>query len=231
MYSENLLKIVIISAIVFIIAIAGLVISKANREDEMQTGGANSGSNVDMNIFEASEYDYILMYGDTSLWDDEKNLGIDLDADGTSEEFIISRGVTGDVILKGIRRDASDGRIFETEFWTSGFSDLLPPSLKKGNGINDNCFVQISCCDIDEDEIKEILISAGDKQVANITAIYEYSSIGEMPFKYCGYIETSTVVRYIGGKTIRAYSAGVRDNKYYTYIYDDEKITNITGNN
>lgn len=230
MYFKSLRKIVIAVAVIFIITVVSLLILKATTYDEMPTEERDSGGNINMNIFEASDYDYILMYGDTRLWDDEKNLSIDLDGDGASEEFVISKGTKDDVILKGIRRNSSNGKISETEFWSSSFSGLLPASLKKRNGISDNCFIQISCCDIDEDGIKEVLISAGDKQEANVTVVYEYSNIEEMPFQYCDYIRSGLVVRYVGGGTIRAYFKNVQDGKYDTYIYKDEKLTRITIN-
>jgi hypothetical protein len=84
--------------------------------------------------------------------------------------------------------------------------------------------VQISCCDIDEDGTKEVLASAGDKQIANVTAVYEYSESGTIPFKYCGYIRCGTIVRYSGDNVLRAYRGDIDDNQYDEYIYKDEKF-------
>ncbi|MEL7658941.1 MAG: hypothetical protein AAGU75_23875, partial [Bacillota bacterium] len=114
-------------------------------------------------------------------------LSFDVNGDGASEEFIISKDFNDGVILKGIRREGQEEVAKSMSFWTLNFSELLPKPLKRGDSIDDNCFVQISCCDIDEDGAKEVLISAGDKQIANVTAIYEYSESGAIPFKYCGY--------------------------------------------
>ncbi|MEL7658774.1 MAG: hypothetical protein AAGU75_23020, partial [Bacillota bacterium] len=180
--------------IIVIVAIAGLIISAAvfwgllgKQPHKSQTGNEDNRNDGDINIFEASNYDYILMYGSPQLWDDEKNLSVDVNGDGVSEEFIISKDFNDGVILKGIRREGQEGIDKSMNFWTLNLSGLLPESLKRGDSIDDNYFVQISCCDIDEDGTKEVLVSAGDKQIANVTAIYEYSESGAIPFKYCGY--------------------------------------------
>lgn len=196
-------------------------------QEEAEAQAEAGAESLFENIFEAVDYEHILMYGDTKLWDDEKNLGIDLDGDGSNEELIISKGFEGEVILTGVRAATPDQRAASVDFWSLNFSELLPASLKKGNGIGERCFIQISCCDIDEDGIKEVLISAGDKRAANITAIYQYSAGTEAPFRYCGNLGADTVVRYVGDKTLHAFIGDICDNRYDTYIYEGETITKM----
>ena len=217
--------------IIVLVTIAGLIISAAvfwglfsGPPDKIQTGNEDNRNDADINIFEASNYDYVLMYGSPQLWDDEKNLSVDVNGDGVSEEFVISKDFNDGVILKGIRRKGQEGVGESINFWTLILSGLLPKSLKKGDSIDGNCFVQISCCDIDEDGTKEVLVSAGDKQIANVTAIYEYSESGAIPFKYCGYISCSTIVRYKGDNVLWAYRGDIDDNQYDEYIYKGEKL-------
>ena len=223
--------------IIVIVAIAGLIILAAvfwglfsGQPDKIQTGNEDNKDNRndgDINIFEASNYDYVLMYGNPQLWDDEKNLSVDVNGDRASEEFIISKDFNDGVILKGIRGKGQEGVGKSMNFWTSNLSGLLPKSLKRGDSIDDNCFVQISCCDIDEDGTKEVLVSAGDKQNANVTAIYEYSESGAIPFKYCGYISCGTIVWYKGDNVLWAYRGNTDDNQYDEYIYKDEKLESL----
>lgn len=215
-------------AITILVVIAGLLILTAviwylfaGQPDPLPTG------NEDSNIFEASNYEYILMYGNPQLWDDEKNLSVDVNGDGASEEFIISKDFNDGINLKGIRREDQDGAETSMDFWTSNLSGLLPKPLKKGDSIDDNCFVQISCCDIDEDGTKEALVSVGDKQTANVTAIYEYSESGAIPFKYTGYILCGSIVKYQGDSVLLAYYGNTDDNQYDEYVYKDEKLTSI----
>ena len=195
-------------------------------EQNMPYGNAELIYDGDENIFEASNYDYVLMYGSPQLWDDEKNLSVDVNGDGASEEFIISKDFNDGIILKGVRRKGQEEVGKSMNFWTSNLSGLLPKSLKKGDSISDNCFVQISCCDIDEDGTKEVLVSAGDKQSANVTAIYEYSESGAIPFKYCGYISCGTIVWYKDDNVLWAYR-GDTGNQYDEYIYKDEKLESL----
>lgn len=219
--------------IIVIASIAGLILSAvfwglfSGQQDKTQTGNEDSNDNrneADINIFEASDYDYVLMYGSPELWDDEKNLSVDLNGDGTSEEFVISKDFNDGVILKGIRRKGQEEAGDSMNFWTSNLSGLLPPSLKKGDNTNNNCFVQISCCDIDEDSTKEVLVSVGDKKTANVTAVYEYSESGAMPFQYCGYLSCGTIVKYKGDNVLWAYSGNPDDNQYDEFIYKSEKL-------
>lgn len=96
--------------------------------------------------------------------------------------------------------------------------------IVKGSCIVDDDYSQISCCDIDEDGVMEVLVSVGNKQNENITAIYEYSEGSELPFTYCGYISCDTFVRYIGNNIIWAYRGNFADNLYDTYIYEGEEV-------
>ena len=45
----------------------------------------------------------------------------------------------------------------------------------------DDDSVQISVCDIDEDGVQEVLASVGNQIDENVTAVYEYSEIGNIP--------------------------------------------------
>ena len=193
-------------------------------ETEQKWISGLKSNKIQANIFEAANYDYTLMYGDPKLWDDEKNLSVDVNGDGISEEFVISKDKNDNIIMKGIRRDPQQGAEQSMNFWTANVEGLLPKTLKKGDGIADDCFVQISCCDIDEDGTKEVLVSAGDKENANITAIYEYAGSGEIPFYYSGYIHCDTVVRYKGNNIIWAYHGNFDDDHYAVYMYNGEKI-------
>lgn len=227
--SERKVKIIVIVAITGLIILAAVIWGLfGGQPDKIQTGNEDKkdNSNDSSNIFEASNYDYILMYGNPRLWDDEKNLSVDVNGDGASEEFVISTDFKDGIILKGIRRKGQEGAGTSMNFWTSNLSVLLPKSLKRGDSIDNKCFLQISCCDIDEDGTKEVLVSAGDKQIANVTAIYEYSESGAIPFKYCGYIRCGTIVRYRGDNVLWAYHGNTDDNQYDLYIYKDGKLEN-----
>lgn len=96
--------------------------------------------------------------------------------------------------------------------------------IVEGGCIVDDDFVQTSCCDIDEDGIKEVLVSVGNKKNENVTVIYEYSEEGKAPFAYRGYISCDTAVEYRGGKILWAYRGNQAENRHDAYLYDDERI-------
>lgn len=102
--------------------------------------------------------------------------------------------------------------------------------IVEGGCIVDDDFIQISCCDIDEDGIKEVLVSAGNKKNKNVTVIYEYSEEGKAPFAYRGYISCDTAVEYRGDKVLWAYRGNQTDNRYDAYLYDGERISEIEKN-
>lgn len=181
-------------------------------------------------LFHAEKYDYINMDGNTAkLWDQEKTMSADVNGDGLNEVFTIANDPNEGLLLEGMQGKIQDGVNPAMNFWTWNVSALLPDDLKEGNCIAGHCFVQISCCDIDEDGIKEVLVSVGDKQNKNITAIYEYSDGSETPFTYCGSINCDTIIRYRGSNIIWAYRGNLSDNQYDSYIYDDSGVRKLTG--
>lgn len=217
-------------------------------------------NNEENTIFFAENYDYIQMYGNPQFWDDEKNMSLDLDGDGTFEDFAIARDSKKGVLLQGrvkqdknwksinfwsyniyelARKASAESRtqvpMIKAETFLNGDPLVLFSLLKEGNyivkdsGIIDDDFMQISCCDIDEDGIKEVIVSVGNKQNENITAIYEYSEAGEIPFKYCGYISCETVVSYRGDNTLWAFHGKSKGNLYDTYVYENNTLRKSIG--
>lgn len=92
-------------------------------------------------------------------------------------------------------------------------------SIAKGTGMLDGYYIQLSCCDIDEDGIKEVLVSVGNKLNRNITAIYEYTPNGEIPFTCRGYIRCGTAISYRGNNILWAFREKPAENQYDIYIY------------
>jgi hypothetical protein len=214
--AQSGIKIAVISILLLGLILSAVVLSQT-------PGGAAVKPIVD-NLFQAEDFDSVMMFGNPKLWDDEKNLSVDLNNDGVSEEFIISKDFSDNVILEGIQRDAQGETLKSINFWTGEISVLLPEASKEGDSIAEGYFLQISCCDVDEDGFKEVLISAGDRTTINVTAVYEYSPAGETPFTYCGNIRCDTVVKYIGDGTIYAYRGKLADNHYDTYVYNGNEL-------
>ncbi|HYE68461.1 MAG TPA: hypothetical protein VEA58_07615 [Anaerovoracaceae bacterium] len=205
--------------------------------------------------FYSQNYEYINMFGNPQFWDDEKNMDVDINGDGEYENFTISRDLKDGIRIEV--RAKQNGNWKSMNFWAynvyellrthgkmqtqtikaknfitwdiSGLLSLLKEGsyIVEGSGIVDDDYTQISCCDIDEDGVKEVLVSVGNKQNENITAIYQYSEVGETPFTYCGYISCDTFVRYIGNKIILAYRGNLVDNLYDRYIYEGEEVRKL----
>jgi hypothetical protein len=176
-------------------------------------------------LFSADQYESIQMYGDPKLWDDEKNLSLDLDGDGTSEEFVITKDFNDTIVLRGTRGSVMAGMEKEADFWSADLARMLPNELKKGDSITDDSYVQISCCDLDEDGMPEVLVSAGNKYSQSLTLIYEYSLFENTPpFLYCGSISNTVALKYIGASTLRAFPDPADLQKYDTYLYEYELI-------
>ena len=204
-------------------------------------------------VFFSQNYEYISMFGNPLFWDDEKNMGVDINGDGEYENFTISRHIKEGILLEGQAK--RNGSWKSMNFWSynvfelfrmqgkmhtqtikaknfitwdlTGLLSLLKEGsyIVEGSCIVDDDYTQISCCDIDEDGVKEVLVSVGNKQNENITAIYEYSEGGQTPFTYCGYISCDTLVRYVGNNIIWAYRGNLADNLYDRYIYKDEEVS------
>lgn len=174
-------------------------------------------------IFEAEEVEQTLMYGAPATWDDEKNLNVDLNNDGVSEEFIITKDKENKILLQGLARDDQGKICADFNFWNANLRSLLPDELRAADSVSAQAFIQISCCDIDEDGVKEVLISVGDKESACLTAVYEYRRSGQDLFQYSGSILSGTKVEYKGDHVLWGYNADCCGG-YIPYRYENETI-------
>jgi len=183
-------------------------------------------------LFSAQKYENIQMYGDPKRWDDEKNLSLDLDGDGTSEEFVITKDFNDTIRLRGIRGSVMAGMEKEADFWSADLARMLPSGLKKDGSIAEDCYVQVSCCDLDQDSMPEVLVSVGNKHSQSLTLIYEYSLFDNTPpFLYCGSIDDAVALQYMGDSTLRAILDPSDPEKYETYIYESEIIRRVLPEN
>lgn len=214
--------------------------------------------NAEDTIFFADSYDYITMYGNPQFWDDEKNMSVDLNQDGSYEEFAIASDRKEGILLSGMayrfgswdtmnfwsdnvfmlfrKVSAQSGRKAQTikarDFLTGDIAELLwllkeGSYIVKGSCVTEDDYVQISCCDIDEDGIKEILVSVGNKKDENVTVIYEYSQNAEKPFTYHGYIIGGTAVEYRGNNRFWAYNGSSGNRQYDVYLYENGRVKKL----
>lgn len=152
--------------------------------------------------------DFIQMYGSPQEWDDEKNMSVDLNNDGVFEQFSISLSRTDGILLGGGAE--RHGKWRSMNFWTADvfefiYQDLIREKMQSGasnldqlwpwsqpKNLNfikprllEDSWLQVICCDLDADGVKEVLISVGKKDDMR-AAIYKLSRVGELPFSYCG---------------------------------------------
>ncbi len=214
------------SCILLAMAFALSLTSCANEEPQ-QKAPVPDGEPPAFDLFSAEDYEYTVMYGSPDTWDDEKNLTVNLDNDGISEEFIITKGKKNEIILNAVVRNAEGKTIDSYNLWTTELDSLLPDELREPGSIINYAYTQISCCDIDEDGTKEVLVSVGDKRRANLTAIYEYHKDDPVPFSFIGQLPCESKVEYKGNQILWAYDALCCGNAYTVYRYDNETITEI----
>jgi len=130
----------------------------------------------------------------------------DMDADGNLESFEISQGspnVTNALAIVG------DTAINTVEDFTSG-------SIFDANGdLNSNYFIQMTSCDLDGDEILELIVSAGDKSTEMETLVYSFDK-AEQGFFFAGSI-TGQQYMYFEEGTINVPTGSEGVIEQYTY--------------
>ena len=78
--------------------------------------------------------------------------------------------------------------------------------------------------------MKEVLVSVGDKNKKNITAIYEFKSDEDIPFTYKGQVVCDTIVRYRGANILWGYKGDLKENLYNMYVYyEDSGLKKLAG--
>lgn len=170
-------------------------------------------------LFMAEQMDYILLDGKSITMDGKQvDMEVTLTPDQESTTFFISRDSPNGIKLMGIA--AEYGQNFAYDDWVF----LLPEeAFDYGGGITESFYAQISACDLDGDDRKEILVTIGDNMTHSATGIYSLTEeVKERPFAYRGGIGGMRSLTLRDDGTI--YVPIGAQGRYDAYVYQDGKI-------
>lgn len=142
----------------------------------------------------------------------------DLNNDGVKETFTIKLGTPNGMEILGVKGEY-------------GINFLLPLNSKipfENVGAFDeygepreNYYFQLTTYDLDQDGVKEVIVSVGDKLIDEETAIFKSTDSEDVPFQLIGSIQGQGLMYMDDNKIIVPFgSQGAAE----IYLYDDDMI-------
>lgn len=136
-------------------------------------------------LFDTHTDDYIYIEGKSITLDgNNAHMETDMNNDGTKEKFTIRLGHPNgmEVMYYGDTSAASllDILINNPLQNSSAFDDYGDP--------NPDYYFQLSCYDLDNDGVKEIILSMGDMSIDEVSLIYRLTDSKDVPLMYVGSI-------------------------------------------
>ena len=166
--------------------------SAAPTVEESSEDGTTAKENVNKEdvLFYSDKMDYIFLDGNSiSIEGKTAEMSVDLNGDGTKERFKISRDHPNGTQLMGYSGKGGMNFFYEDK-WIKAVSGAFYDSGE----IDEYYYAQISCSDLDNDGVKEVLVSVGDKASQQVTAVYSFTGNKDVPFEYKGYMWASDYV-------------------------------------
>jgi hypothetical protein len=168
-------------------------------------------------LVETDSGDYIIMTEDAADQGETSSMRVDMTGEGDVIDLVISRregelfadgsALTPDGSVSGLWTPDADPRLYEIPHDEYQLTDVP-------------CFIQITCLDLDYDNIKEVLVSKGNRRHALITEVWQYTGGEGAPFSFAGFawgvetmrvMETSAISVPLGdllGESIYVYEGG-----------------------
>ena len=172
-------------------------------------------------LFYAHHSEYIVKSVADIMNQDTANMKVDMNGHGSFVDFIIELSSDNEVSVVA----ANDTGI-EIPLWRQSAAENLRIIPKEENISDNGYMIQITCVDIDNDDLKEVLVSKGNRKDALVTELWQYHQGEDEVFKRIGHMWGTTAM-YLDGSSIDVeLSALLNSNEY---IYHNSMLYCIEG--
>ncbi|WP_027399296.1 hypothetical protein [Anaerovorax odorimutans] len=186
--AKNFLMIFFIIGILLTSGCSSNAVDKENKTDSKKEKNTIiiEGDNV---LFQGECSAYTILDSTSIIEGKEASIICDIDNDGEDETFIIGRNHPNGISVSGMKGNYGINFAYDFEI-DEAFDQYGLGEVKEGY------YIQITCCDLDGDEVDEVIVSLGDLCINLETLVYRVSLEEETPFILVGRINGQQNIKF-----------------------------------